>query len=586
MSSSTSRRRRRWLVATVATVALAMVAIPSALAARPTAPARSEVVYDISVRALNGDAVALAKRLSAQGFDLIEKREGAVLHVLGTESTARALATVRGAQVVGRISAAPLGEVPAAPTDQDDILPSRLDGNLYPTYYGGYRTVAGYDQFETDLAAAYPELVKKVVFGQSFTGTNTMNAVCITEDAPSGCQLTPNVTKARFLLETHIHAREVTTDEIAWRFITMIVDGDGVDPQITSLLQSTEIWLIPEMNPDGSVIAANGIDDQGLGSNSPAWQRKNDDEEQTPVGGCPPPWLGSQAGVDLNRNWAFQWGGASTSRDPCSEVFLGQAKMSETETQAVSTLTQQLFKDQKPDDPQTPAPLSTTGEVLNFHTDAGVNLIPWDYSTTVQAPNDQGLRTLAFRQSFYTNLPTGQAGQVLYDVGGGTDDWIYATLGVASGTWELADTSGCTGFFPPYTCMDSFAARYLPGLVYTVAAARTPYKLSLGPTITSASTTSSGNKVTVTATANDAALGSSGFGKPTPVDVVAARIYVGVAPWDGGTPHAMRLTGSGTSVTAQAKVQKGAQQQLAWVQARNENGAWGPAMAVWIPAAT
>src|SRR5262245_37423571 len=100
MSSSTSRRRRRWLVATVATVALAMVAIPSALAARPTAPARSDIVYDISVRAINGDAAGLAKRLFAQGFDLIEKREGTVLHVLGTESTAHALAKVRGAQVV------------------------------------------------------------------------------------------------------------------------------------------------------------------------------------------------------------------------------------------------------------------------------------------------------------------------------------------------------------------------------------------------------------------------------------------------------------------------------------------------------
>jgi hypothetical protein len=29
----------------------------------------------------------------------------------------------------------------------------------------------------------------------------------------------------------------------------------------------------------------------------------------------------------------------------------------------------------------------------------------------------------------------------------------------------------------------------------------------------------------------------------------------------------------------------GAQEVLAYVQARNANGAWGPAMAVWIPAA-
>jgi hypothetical protein len=40
-----------------------------------------------------------------------------------------------------------------------------------------------------------------------------------------------------------------------------------------------------------------------------------------------------------------------------------------------------------------------------------------------------------------------------------------------------------------------------------------------------------------------------------------------------------------TSVTIKATVQLGAQQVLAWVQAKNANGAWGPAVAVWIPAA-
>jgi carboxypeptidase T len=318
MSSNTSWRLRRALVAAVAaaTVCLAVGTVPSALAARPTAPTHSGVMFDISVRALNGDAVGLAKGLFARGFDLIEKREGAVIHVLGTDSTARALAKVSGAAVVGRIPAAPSGPVPPAPSSQNNILPKRLQGNKYPTYYGGYRTVKGYDEFENDLAAAYPDLVKKIVFGKSFTGRNNLNAVCVTEDAQNGCQLTPNVDKVRFLLETHIHAREVATDEMAWRFLTMLVDGDGQDAQITSLLQSTEIWVIPEMNPDGSVITEKGITNHGLGSDSPAWQRKNDDEVQTPPGGCPPPWAGSQPGVDENRNLGLCMGRCQHEQGP------------------------------------------------------------------------------------------------------------------------------------------------------------------------------------------------------------------------------------------------------------------------------
>jgi hypothetical protein len=588
MTSTTSRRTRRSLVVAVAaaTVCLTLGTVSSALAARPAAPARGGVMYDISVRAVDGDAVSLANRLLARGFDVLEKREGAVIHVLGTDETARRVATVGGVAVVGRVLAAPLGPVPAAPSNQDNILPKRLKGNHYPTYYGGYRIVDGYDQFETDLEAAYPELVKKIVFGKSSTGRNTMNVVCVTESAQDGCKLAPEVDKARFLLETHIHAREVATDEMAWRFLTMLLDGDGKNAQITSLLRSTEIWVLPELNPDGSEITAKGIEHDGLGSDSPAWQRKNWDRGQTPEGGCAPPWAGSQPGVDQNRNWAFAWGGASTSPDPCSEVFLGKKKMSESETQADAALLKDLFRDQKPDDPQTPAPLTTTGEMLTFHTDAGVNIIPWDYDENVQAPNDQGLRTLGFRQSYYTDEAVGQAGQVLYNVGGGTDDWAYATLGIAAGTWELADQNGCFGFFPPYTCMDSFADRYLPGLVYTAGAARMPYKLSLGPTVTSVKAKDpTGGTVTVVAEADDDALGAAGFGRPTPKKIVAARIYVGKAPWDGGKAVAMTIEGSGTSITATADVTMGAKKMLAYVQAKNANGYWGPATAVWIRAA-
>jgi carboxypeptidase T len=530
-------------------------------------------MYQISVRGPAG-AGALAERLADAGYD-VTSRTATEVHVIGSATVATRLGRLPGVTVVGRVPAAPTGPIPAAPASQNPILPKKLQGKKYPTYYGGYRTVKGYQEFEADLQKAYPNLVKEVQYGTSFTGKEPLNVLCVTLDPSKGCALKPTTDKPRFLLETQIHAREIATSEMAWRFLTDLVDGYGSDAQITALLQSSEIWIAPQVNPDGVDLVQQGIAKDGTSEDSSAWQRKNNDEQQTPKGGCPGDWADSQPGVDLNRNWSVHWGGASTSRNPCSEVFLGKAAMSETETQALAKLTQELFKDQRGKGPKAAAPLTTTGEMLTMHTDGGVNLIPWDFSSAVQAPNDTGLRTLGFRQSYYTGLPTGQSGQVLYDVGGGTDDWAYAKLGIASATWELADTSAdCSGFFPDYSCMDGFAATYLPGLVYTAGAARMPYKLSLGPTVLSATAKAAGSSVTVTAKADDDAFGASGFGRPTAQPVTAARIYVGTAPWDGGQAVAMKIQGKGTS------------EVLAYVQAKNASGDWGPAEAVWIPAAS
>jgi hypothetical protein len=47
----------------------------------------------------------------------------------------------------------------------------------------------------------------------------------------------------------------------------------------------------------------------------------------------------------------------------------------------------------------------------------------------------------------------------------------------------------------------------------------------------------------------------------------------------------MRIEGSGKSVTATTKVAKKAKQKLAWTQAKDADGNWGPIRAVWIPKA-
>ena len=146
------------------------------------------------------------------------------------------------------------------------------------------------------------------------------------------------------------------------------------------------------------------------------------------------------------------------------------------------------------------------------------------------------------------------------------------------------DLDPASGFLPPYSCMTAYEANNLPGLFYDAAAARTPYKLSLGPTVLTAKVQASGGSVKVTATADDNAYGTSGVGRPAAQKVTAGRIFVGKAPWAGGTSKAMTVQGSGTSVTLTATVTPGPKKALAYVQGKDADGNWGPAQAVWIPA--
>jgi carboxypeptidase T len=586
---STPRNRRLWrplLAATAAaTVGLAMASVPGAVATNSgTSHVRDQTMYTIAVRASDGDGAALAQRLIAGGFDLLEMRTGSVVYVLGPATTAAQLSRVGGLTVVGLKPAAPTGPIPKAPANQDDILPKKLDGKKYDTYYGGYRTTTAYDKFESDLQKAYPTLVKKIEVGKTWTGKNTINAVCLTEDADKGCKLTPKVDKPRFLVMAQIHAREVATSETTWRYMTRLIDGWKKDAQITALLQSTEIWVVPQFNIDGIQFTERGLEKDGTGSDSSAWQRKNRDDDQAPDG-CPPPWANSQVGVDLNRNFDTHWDSAGVSHDPCSEVFNGKKAASEPETQELSGFFRTLFKDQRGRGDDAKAPKNTTGAMVTIHTVAGLVLFPWGTSATFHTPNDAQLRSLGFRQSYFNGFETGQPPEVLYATSGTTDDWTYDDLGIASYTWELDGVGGCGGtFFPLYTCMDDYEKNNLPGLYYDAAAARTPYKLGLGPTVVKVSAKGSGGKVTVTATADDNAYGSSGVGRPEAQKVTEARIYVGTAPWDGGKAQDMKIKGNGTDVTATATVKAGSKKVLAYVQAKDKDGNWGPAVAVWIPA--
>ncbi|WP_086828751.1 M14 family zinc carboxypeptidase [Allokutzneria sp. NRRL B-24872] len=572
-----SGRLRGALAATAAALTVATLA-PVATAAPG---AEQPQVFDVT--APGQDVAALAKRLADKGFDVVSRKGGEV-QVLGTERTRGELAAEGAAVVRSAPGPAPVVAAAAYPK------PKLLADKDYPTHYGGYRTVEGFHSFTRDVAAAYPSLVRRVEYGDSWKKAqdpgagNSLEALCITANAANGCKTDPNSAKPRFLLMAQIHARELTTSEMAWRYITKLVDGYADDADVTSVLDGTEIWVVPQVNPDGIQWVESGLKGEtGAASNS--WQRKNVNNTNgaEPCRGN----SGSQFGIDLNRNWDSNWGKAGTSTGTCNQVYKGPKAASEPEVSQLATLFAKLFQDQRGPAPTDPAPVTTRGAMITLHTYSNLVLFPWGYDGNVKAPNDSGLRSMAFRMNHYNGYDAGQPGEVLYDASGTTDDWAYDKLGIASFTYEIGPPSGeCSGFHPAYTCQDRFWRENEGALFYAAKVAAQPYVSAQGPTVSGITVARArGQFASFTAKADDDAYGRAGVGRPAAQNIAAAEIYLDKAPWAGGTPQALDVRGTGPTVEIGGVVPTtDLAKRLAYVRAKDAAGNWGPFTTTWLPA--
>ena len=508
-----------------------------------------------------------ANDLQSRGFDLVEGRIGRDLLVLGNRATQERLTRLGYHATIHQ------------------TLTPASGGATTDVFDGGYRTVDEQYAHLTAVAAAKPNLAKVVTYGQSWRKLHgqpgyDLQAVCITKRVAGDCALTPTAAKPRFLLMAQIHARELTTGDLAFRFVDDLVSRYNKDAEVTALLNSTEVWVVPIANPDGTDIVQQG-------GSAPFLQRKNANDT---VGSCPfPPTATSQAGVDLNRNAGFQYGGLGSSTAPCSQTYKGVGADSEPELSALESLFGQLFADQRGPALDDAAPTTTSGAMITLHSYSDLVLLPWGF-TNAHAPNDAELRAMAFRLSFYNGYQTGQPGELLYNASGTTDDWSYGTLGIASFTFEVGPTSGgCAGFTPPYSCQDStFWPLNRDALLYAAKAARAPFSLPLGPSAILVKASGTG-PFALKATVDTARFGNAAgsVGRPTPRPVASAEYFVDTPPWAGGVGIPMTATDGTFDATAEAvKATIGASlssgRHLIYVRGTDDLGRTGPVTAAFL----
>ncbi|CAM3525412.1 M14 family zinc carboxypeptidase [Kibdelosporangium persicum] len=401
------------------------------------------------------------------GFDVMEHRDGDSLFVLGDSATGVALERAGFTATV------------------DQVLPEPPDrfAVTADTFYGGYRTTNAHYQHLDQVAREHPDLATVVDYGDSWLktqnrGGHDLRAICITRKGPGDCALSPDAPKPRFFVMGLLHSRELTTGEVAWRWIDHLVSS--TDPEIAALLNTTEFWVVPVANPDG-------VDNVQRGGDSPISHRKNGNDTNHQGTVC-----GTQShnhhGVDLNRNTSSNWGLQNATDRQCDQNYRGTAPESEPETQALQALWRSLYRDRRAADPAGPAPTDTTGLVLSLHSYGNYVLFPWSGGAPDRRTgNDAALRNLAQQMAELAGpgWQYGQSGQVLYSASGTTDDWVYDELGVASFVWELGSPpeQTCGGFFPAYSCQDGFFwPKALPMLLHAARNTSAPYRPVPEPT--------------------------------------------------------------------------------------------------------
>ncbi len=172
------------------------------------------------------------------------------------------------------------------------------------------------------LAAANPTLVKRVVYGQSLNGLDLV-AYKVTANANT----TADGAKPGVMFHGAQHAREWISAEVTRRGYQYFLEhATDAASGIPGVLQSTETWFIPVLNPDGY--------DYTFQSRATRLWRKN--LRDTNGNGT----IASGDGIDTNRNFSEKWRydneGASDSTT--SDTYRGPSPESEPEVKSFHEL--------------------------------------------------------------------------------------------------------------------------------------------------------------------------------------------------------------------------------------------------------
>lgn len=255
-----------------------------------------------------------------------------------------------------------------------------------------YYSFDQYVDFMQDIADEYPNICQLVQFGSSLQGRplyimKISDNVLINEPEPE------------VKLIASIHGDETVGYDMMIRLIDLLTSEYQTDPRITQIVDNTELWISPLMNPDGYV---NGV-------------RYN------------------AAGVDLNRNFPMPNGVTNPDGNPTAAENLAMIDFSHEHNFLMG---------------------------INFHGGALVINYPWDYTYALTSDDaliqDMSLTYSSHNLPMYNSNEFDQGitnGAQWYVITGSMQDWNYGFTGNIELTAEVSNIK-----WPPASTLDSYWA--------------------------------------------------------------------------------------------------------------------------------
>uniref|UniRef100_A0A671V168 Carboxypeptidase A1 n=1 Tax=Sparus aurata TaxID=8175 RepID=A0A671V168_SPAAU len=273
--------------------------------------------------------------------------------------------------------------------------------------YANYHTISEIYNFQDMLVRENPNLVSKIVIGQSYEGRPL-----------SVLKFSTGANRPGLWIDTGIHSREWVTQASGTWFAKKIATAYGSDPALTAILNNMDIFLLIMTNPDGFAYTQ---------TNNRMWRKTR---KPNPGSSC--------VGVDPNRNWDAGFGEPGASNNPCSETYRGPRANSESEVKSIVDFVRSH---------------GNLKSFISIHSYSQMLLYPYGYTST-PAKDQAELHSLAKKAitalaSLYgTRYRYGSIINTIYQASGGTIDWTYNQGIKYSYTFELRDT-GDYGFLLP-----------------------------------------------------------------------------------------------------------------------------------------